>query len=68
MAATSVRSFDSGDRFTANQMTQRVKHLVADWHVDVVSIGYAGPVRAGRLVQESAPRWKGMGNATASEL
>src|SRR5262249_48399265 len=54
-----ARSFPSGPTLTAKQMVSRVKKLAADWTYDVVSIGYPGPVLAGRPIAE--PRNLGRG-------
>jgi polyphosphate glucokinase len=43
---------DSGPTMTAAQMVKRVQALARDWAFDVVSIGYPGPVRAGRPLRE----------------
>jgi polyphosphate glucokinase len=56
---TKARSFPSGPTLTAKQMVSRVKKLAADWTYDVVSIGYPGPVLAGRPIAE--PRNLGRG-------
>jgi polyphosphate glucokinase len=39
------RRFDSGPELTPQEMVAGVKKLTKDWHYDVVSIGYPGPVR-----------------------
>jgi polyphosphate glucokinase len=49
---TVARSFKSGSTLTPKQMVSRVKKLAADWTYDVVSIGYPGPVLAGRVIAE----------------
>jgi polyphosphate glucokinase len=49
---TVARSFQSGPALTPKQMVSRVKKLAADWPYDVVSIGYPGPVLAGRVIAE----------------
>src|SRR5499427_3175793 len=56
---TEARSFRSGPTLTPKQMVSRVKELAADWTYDVVSIGYPGPVLAGRPIAE--PRNLGRG-------
>ena len=53
------RKFQSGPTLTPSQMVSGVKRLAADWKYDVVSIGYPGPVLAGRPVAE--PRNLGRG-------
>jgi hypothetical protein len=42
----------SGAAMTASQMVREVKRLVKDWHYDLVSIGFPGPVIHGRPVRE----------------
>lgn len=42
----------SGPTMTASKMVGAVKRAVAGWTYDVVSIGYPGPVRAGRPLAE----------------
>jgi polyphosphate glucokinase len=46
------REFVSGQSLTPKRMIAGVRRLVADWQYDVVSVGYPGPVRAGRPVAE----------------
>jgi len=46
------RQVDSGPQMTARQMVSKVKKLARDWQYDAVSIGYPGPVLAGRPVAE----------------
>jgi polyphosphate glucokinase len=53
------RKLQSGPTLTPGQMVSGVKRLAADWEYDVVSIGYPGPVLAGRPVAE--PRNLGRG-------
>jgi polyphosphate glucokinase len=53
------RKFPSGPTLTPSQMVSGVKRLAGDWKYDVVSIGYPGPVLAGRPVAE--PRNLGRG-------
>ena len=53
------RKLQSGPTLTPGQMVSGVKRLAADWKYDVVSIGYPGPVLAGRPVAE--PRNLGRG-------
>jgi polyphosphate glucokinase len=45
---TETRSFQSGPKLTPERMISGVKKLAGDWSYDVVSIGYPGPVLAGR--------------------
>jgi polyphosphate glucokinase len=50
----------SGKRLTPGAMVAGVRELAQDWEYDVVSIGYPGPVRDGRLVRDPhnlAPGW-----------
>jgi polyphosphate glucokinase len=42
------REFVSGPTMTPKRMVASVKKLVADWHYDVISMGYPGPVRHGQ--------------------
>jgi predicted NBD/HSP70 family sugar kinase len=56
------RRFPSGPAMTPQQMVTGVKELAADWKFDVVSIGYPGLVRRGRIDMEPhnlAPGWVG---------
>ena len=46
------RRFASGPTLTAKQMVSEVQKLASDWHYDVVSIGYPGPVLRGRPIAE----------------
>src|SRR5215472_17459923 len=46
------RSFKSGPTLSPRQMVSRVKKLARVWTYEVVSIGYPGPVLAGRVVGE----------------
>ena len=59
---TAARSFKSGPTLTPKQMVSRVRKLAAGWTYDVVSIGYPGPVLAGRVIAEPpnlGPGWIG---------
>ena len=49
---TEVRSFRSGPTLTPGGMVAAVKKLAAEWPYDTVSIGYPGPVLAGRPTAE----------------
>jgi polyphosphate glucokinase len=54
------RRFPSGEKMTPKQMVAGVKRLASDWQYDVVSIGYPGMVKEGRLYTEPnnlAPGW-----------
>ena len=53
------RRVPSGKQMTAERMVLEAKRLTQDWHYDVVSIGYPGPVCEGRLIAE--PRNLGKG-------
>lgn len=53
------RRVPSGKHMTAERMVLEAKRLTQDWHYDVVSIGYPGPVCEGRLIAE--PRNLGEG-------
>jgi predicted NBD/HSP70 family sugar kinase len=56
------RRFLSGPSMTPQQMVDGVKELAADWKYDVVSIGYPGLVRHGKIALEPhnlAPGWVG---------
>lgn len=65
---TERRSFPSGPKLTPRRMVAGVKKLAADWPYDVVSIGYPGPVLAGRPAAEPVnlgPGWIGFDFAHA---
>jgi predicted NBD/HSP70 family sugar kinase len=47
-----ARKFPSGPRLTPKKMVAGVKALTRDWKYDVVSIGYPGVVRKGRIAAE----------------
>jgi polyphosphate glucokinase len=47
-----ARKFASGPRLTARKMVAGVKAITRDWKYDVVSIGYPGVVRNGRIAAE----------------
>lgn len=56
------RKFPSGEKMTLEQMVAGVKKFASDWQYDVVSIGYPGMAKEGRLVTEPnnlAPGWVG---------
>jgi len=46
------REFVSGPTLTAQEMVDRVQQMAGDWQYDAVSIGYPGPVLAGRPAAE----------------
>jgi polyphosphate glucokinase len=48
------RKFRSGPTLTPMRMISEVRKLAADWTYDAVSIGYPGPVLAGRPIAEPA--------------
>ncbi len=59
---TTRRKFASGPDLTPQQMVDGVLKMVADWHFDVISIGYPGVVRHGAPAREPhhlAPGWVG---------
>ncbi|HWE17653.1 MAG TPA: ROK family protein [Hyphomicrobiaceae bacterium] len=51
---TEPRGFRSGPTLTPMRMVSGVKELAAEWTYDAVSIGYPGPVLAGRPIAEPA--------------
>jgi polyphosphate glucokinase len=56
------RTCPSGKTLTPEQMVASVKELARDWQYEVVSIGYPGLVRDGRILSEPsnlAPGWMG---------
>lgn len=60
---TQGRKFPSGPGLTPERMVEQVKATTKDWDYDVVSMGYPGPVDAGRPVAEprnSAKGWVGL--------
>ncbi len=66
--ADAPRKFVSGPTLSAAQMVPRVQELAADWHYDVISIGYPAPVLRGKPLSEPynlAPGWVGFDFATA---
>jgi len=44
--------FDSGPHMTAARMAREVRAATADWHFDVITIGYPGPVKDDRPARE----------------
>ena len=54
-----ARKVPSGPRLTARKMVAGVKAITKDWSYDVVSIGYPGVVRRGRIAAEPANMGKG---------
>jgi polyphosphate glucokinase len=53
------RKFDSGPKFTAEEMVAGVKKITPDWKYDAVSIGYPGPVVRNRPVLDPHNLGKG---------
>jgi|SRR5579859_2074002 len=49
---TQPRAFVSGPGLTPKRMVSKVQKLVSDWHYDVVSIGFPGPVLRNRPIAE----------------
>lgn len=47
-----ARRFPSGPRLTPRKMVQEVKKVTADWKYQVISIGYPGLVRNGRIIRD----------------
>ncbi len=59
---TERRKFPSGRAMTPDQMVAGVKQTAQDWAYDVVSMGYPGPVLAGKPLAEPfnlGPGWVG---------
>jgi polyphosphate glucokinase len=46
------REFASGPRLSAKRAVAKIKQRIKDWHYDMVSIGYPGPVIHGHIVAE----------------
>lgn len=46
------RQFDSGPAMTPRQLLSEVRKLTADWHYDVLSVGYPGPVLHNRPISD----------------
>ncbi|MBB3656972.1 polyphosphate glucokinase [Rhizobium sp. BK650] len=56
------RSVASGPKMTAKKMVDALRDLTADWHYDLVAMGYPGPVAAHRPAADPfnlGPEWKG---------
>ena len=47
-----MRKLPSGRSLTAREMVDGVKAITADWHYDVISLGFPGLVENGKLVRE----------------
>jgi len=65
------REIVSGPKMTARQMVSDVRKLAKDWHYDVVSVGFPGPVLHGRPVAEPhnlGAGWTGFDFAAAFGL
>ncbi len=65
---TERREFGSGPKLSAKEMVATVRKMTADWHYDVVSVGYPGVVLRDRVMAE--PRnlgrgWRGFDFAKA---
>lgn len=63
-----VRKMPSGPVLTAQLMVDAIKSATADWHYDVISIGYPGPVVHGKPLLEPvnlARGWVGFDYETA---
>lgn len=54
-----ARKFPSGPRLTARKTVAGVKAITQDWKYDVVSIGYPGVVRRGRITAEPVNMGRG---------
>jgi hypothetical protein len=52
------RQFDSGPKLTPGKMVAEVRKLASGWKYDHVSIGYPGPVLAGRPILEPVGRFQ----------
>ncbi len=66
--AKEPRRFPSGSGLTPRKMVQEVKKITADWKYQVISIGYPGLVRDGRIVRDPknlASGWVGFNFARA---
>lgn len=46
------RKFASGPSLTPKRMISEIRALTWDWHYNVISIGYPGPVHGGRIVSD----------------
>lgn len=53
------RKFDSGPKLSAQEMADGVKTLAEGWTYEAVSMGFPGPVRAGRPAAEPVNLGKG---------
>src|SRR5207344_2443794 len=52
--------FKSGPQFTPDQMVPKVQEITEGWSFDVISIGYPGVVRRGKIAhdpQNLGPGW-----------
>jgi polyphosphate glucokinase len=62
------RRVPSGPTLTPTEMVAAVREATADWPHDVISIGYPGVIKEGRIVKEPAnlgPGWAGFDFAAA---
>ena len=65
-----VAKFASGHELTPDSMVAQVREQADPWGVDVVSIGYPGPVREGKAAEDPhnlAPGWLGFDFESAFE-
>jgi polyphosphate glucokinase len=49
-----MRRIASGPTLTPEDLVRDVKAATADWHVDVISVGYPGVIKHDRIVKEPA--------------
>jgi predicted NBD/HSP70 family sugar kinase len=56
------RKFRSGPKLTPRTMVEEVKKVTADWKYEVITLGYPGRVRLGRIVREPKNLAKGWVN------
>ncbi|MFS8051807.1 ROK family protein [Rhizobium sp. BR 317] len=62
------RAVESGAKLTAAKMVEALRDLTADWHYDLVTMGYPGPVIAHRAAADPfnlGPGWKDFDFETA---
>ncbi|MGY5807578.1 ROK family protein [Rhizobium sp. LEGMi198b] len=55
------RAVESGNKMTAAKMVDALRDLTSDWHYDLVTMGYPGPVVAHRAAADPfnlGPGWK----------
>ena len=61
-ASEDMHRFKSGKHLTPDDLVEKIRRLTAEWHYDVVSIGYPGAVAGGKPVAEPGnlgPGWVG---------